>query len=373
MGKDAVFTIKEWNRLLKSRIHDKDSYEISYLLSKYHHTPATSYQERYGILDKIDSLCRAYIRKFGSGARNAPLFDPVWKLGINVQHQKRVLKSSMENWSKLKSLFDLKRAGRGKRIRNTGALEEAPSTFDNYWLERFDPQHRSWGTEQLANEPYQAWLKDEKTTLSFWSWLDLHGLGQDVKKRVKYLTEQERKVYEVIFDKGLLYVLDRKTKGRKLFSTKDYVTNSSGRGWAIYVLSFTGKFYTNSHKLGEFHHSSFLSGERVWAAGEWVVENGKILMISNKTGHYFTNASNLFTAITRLKKKGSIKNIIVEVRFLDKAAYGGYRKEHKRGNYYKAEEFFTNLGNVNKCEDIDGKLVKQHIMNAVSPQSLELI
>ncbi len=35
-----------------------------------------------------------------------------------------------------------------------------------------------------------------------------------------------------------------------------------------------------------FHHSSFLAGAPVKAAGEWLVVDGQVMAITDKTGHY---------------------------------------------------------------------------------------
>jgi hypothetical protein len=57
----------------------------------------------------------------------------------------------------------------------------------------------------------------------------------------------------------------------------------SGKGWGIFVCDPTGNLYLGTHKVGRFHHSSFLEGTAVIAAGEMVVENGQILLGSQST------------------------------------------------------------------------------------------
>ncbi len=45
-------------------------------------------------------------------------------------------------------------------------------------------------------------------------------------------------------------------------------------------------FASKFQAVGEFHHSSFLSGKPVASAGEIEVANGDVIEISNKSGHY---------------------------------------------------------------------------------------
>jgi hypothetical protein len=52
---------------------------------------------------------------------------------------------------------------------------------------------------------------------------------------------------------------------------------------SMFVISPEGKMYIGRARVGRFHHSSFLA---VWAAGEVRVENGKIVEITNGSGHY---------------------------------------------------------------------------------------
>ena len=66
--------------------------------------------------------------------------------------------------------------------------------------------------------------------------------------------EAERKPYILTFMRGKVY------QEGKPFDTRRCVTAHSGRGWAIYVVSPRGQWYAGSHRVGAFHHSSFLRG-----------------------------------------------------------------------------------------------------------------
>ncbi len=58
-------------------------------------------------------------------------------------------------------------------------------------------------------------------------------------------------------------------------------------GMAIWVQGPSGRFYSSTESAkGKFHHSSFLAGHDVKAAGDWKVVNGKLMAISAASGHY---------------------------------------------------------------------------------------
>jgi hypothetical protein len=100
--------------------------------------------------------------------------------------------------------------------------------------------------------------------------------GKD--KPVRYLNEQERAAYEVHVKNGKLY----DNTGSPLDSTRE------GKP-GIFVMSPEGRIYFAQHSVAErgvFHHSSFLGGKPVAAAGELHVRNGEVLAISRQSGHH---------------------------------------------------------------------------------------
>jgi hypothetical protein len=68
--------------------------------------------------------------------------------------------------------------------------------------------------------------------------------------------------------------------------TAGSVTQHSGKGWEIFVVGAAGDIHMASHKIGAYHHSSLLGGAPVSMAGEMKVTGGKIITMSNKSGHY---------------------------------------------------------------------------------------
>lgn len=101
---------------------------------------------------------------------------------------------------------------------------------------------------------------------------------------VHYLDEIERQDYKLtVGEDGLLRDADG-----DLFDTRDASSlHHPEGGRAIFVMDRNGDLYASSYQeKGIFHHSSFLGGEPVAAAGELGVKDGKVHLISNQSGHY---------------------------------------------------------------------------------------
>lgn len=122
---------------------------------------------------------------------------------------------------------------------------------------------------------------------------------------VKYISrEADRKKYEIKFKAGLMYRGVNAQGQKLLFDTSKLSTVSKGRDWAIWVQGPDFRFYSHSHKVARFHHSSFLAGGAVLTAGEWKVSNGRITRINAKSGHYQPGMRGFYTAVKRLKNLG---------------------------------------------------------------------
>jgi len=129
----------------------------------------------------------------------------------------------------------------------------------------------------------------------------VHNQLQTLKKteRVKYCDENERKDYVVTIAAGVV----SDASGNK-YHTGTKETHFSGKGWAIYVVGLDNTFYSNSHLVNVFHHSSFLSGGPVQGAGEIAVNAGKVVAVTNKTGHYTAGAAELTRTLFLLHRGG---------------------------------------------------------------------
>jgi hypothetical protein len=115
---------------------------------------------------------------------------------------------------------------------------------------------------------------------------------------VRYLTEAERSEFRLTFREGL--ICDARGE---LFDTSNAETVFSGTGRAIFVMDADGNFFASkAQSIGAFHHSSFVAGGSVAAAGEIEVAQGMLVVISDKSGHYRPSQSYTYQAIERLKE-----------------------------------------------------------------------
>lgn len=117
-------------------------------------------------------------------------------------------------------------------------------------------------------------------------------------KGVKYLDAVSRKSYALELGSPI-------KRNGKVFDTTEMKTVYSGKGTAIWVAGGSPTtFYAGNHIKGQFHHSSFLAGGAVVCGGEIVAHNGKIRLLSAKTGHYKAQMADLVKAINLLSAAG---------------------------------------------------------------------
>ena len=113
--------------------------------------------------------------------------------------------------------------------------------------------------------------------------------------KVKYLTPEELGRTKLIFRDGKAY----DAKGN-LFDT-----SSAPGGRAIFVMDAQGDFYASDKaREGYFHHSSFLSGNPVAAAGELESTEGILTAVSDRSGHYQPVPELMENAMKELEGKG---------------------------------------------------------------------
>ncbi len=99
------------------------------------------------------------------------------------------------------------------------------------------------------------------------------------------------------------YLVTVSTYGRLL--QENFLLNTAGGngGAFIFVMDGDGAIYSAS-KAVVHHHSSFLAGGPVAAAGHWKVEYGKPTWISNSSGHYAPPYDYAQQILDELKKRG---------------------------------------------------------------------
>lgn len=121
---------------------------------------------------------------------------------------------------------------------------------------------------------YEAWRADP-SKMDFSSYLKRSGVSKERryfrKNVVQYLTPEQAKKYLVTFENG------RVIQGGAIIND----------GLYMFVLNMEGiKLFVGEKVKGHFHHSSFVSGEPVQAAGKFYIEHGVIMFVEMCSGHY---------------------------------------------------------------------------------------
>ncbi|MED6185921.1 IQ domain-containing protein iqm3 [Stylosanthes scabra] len=207
-----------------------------------------------------------------------------------------------------------------------------------HWIEAIDPRHRYGHNLQYY---YKQWCSTDSGQ-PFFYWLDLgNGKNLDIqdcprsklqKQLIKYLGPLEREHYEYIIHDGKII---HKLSGDFLH-TKD---GSEGEKW-IFVMSTFKKLYAAKKKKGLFHHSSFLAGGTILAAGRLEAKRGSLKSISAYSGHYRPADDSLDTFLS-----------------------------HLRENCVKLDEFEMRKANEDSDIYVESKLIKRATTSKVSSTS----
>ena len=199
-----------------------------------------------------------------------------------------------------------------------------------YLHEKQDPKHRMGDLLESSFSVYQQKHPEDPAGAHFYTWLDAMpdyervllvsnatsghsavlmrgGATGNIKpsmvkafmKGVAYLDKAGRKSRQVHFNAGTAF--QDTAEGRNPLSTAEMSTVFSGKGFGIWVISEKGKLYVGNHIKGMVHHSSFLAGASVMCGGEMWARNGKILLLTAKSGHYQPRRENMQWALQALE------------------------------------------------------------------------
>lgn len=127
--------------------------------------------------------------------------------------------------------------------------------------------------------------------------------GEPKKKKLELLVKSKEGDDREKYRLGLGPSITRGPLRRPL-DTKEMMTNKAGAGYGIFVMSQNGEMFAGSHKVGIFHHSSFLAAGNVAGAGELKVSGGKLQHLTNKSGHYLPTDEHNLQVIEELKGAG---------------------------------------------------------------------
>lgn len=191
-------------------------------------------------------------------------------------------------------------------------LGRASILHQDFWLEALDAHHR-YGTHLRAF--HKAWITELETRsyyhqdASFFHWLD-HGNGRNISlpecsqhglrtTHVAYCNAEERKPYQLDFGATLA---DRVVRVR--YATSGRVVHTDEQSKWIFVIDLAGGMYLGRKHKGRFHHSSFVSGAPIYAAGKIIIKHGIILAVEPHSGHFKPQIENLQTLCSILAHHG---------------------------------------------------------------------
>lgn len=205
----------------------------------------------------------------------------------------------------------------------------------DFWLEALDDQHRygcylrafhkAWKLEASGQDA----IDDDGGNASFFCWLD-HGDGRALdlpecshdelrRSRVVYCSYEERRRYELRFVAP--------SEARRVSSARRNGTSAAGeaagargcvaeyaeshalahtdeRSKWIFVVDLGGRMYLGRKRKGRFHHSSFVAGAPVVAAGKIVIKLGRVLAIEPHSGHFKPKLASLGALRGLLARQG---------------------------------------------------------------------
>lgn len=126
---------------------------------------------------------------------------------------------------------------------------------------------------------------------------------------VQYLkSNAEREKYRVIIKDGQLY--RTKQSGFWIFKkttlepldTKEFLSFPR-RGFGNYVINSKGEMFVGRERVGDFHHSTYMQGAPIIAAGMIQIIDGQVRIINPESGHYKPSNSNLREGLTYLSQQ----------------------------------------------------------------------
>ena len=142
----------------------------------------------------------------------------------------------------------------------------------NYWLERAEPGNAN----DHLYEDFLYWLSGSLGKRKFTS------SGTSSAHVLQYFDAQRRVPYEVRAEGKILMQNDHPLDTSGGIGTYTGLKNT----WIYVCSATTRKVYSYKSEVNHIHHSSFLSGEPVIAAGDWVVMDGGMNYLNSGSGHY---------------------------------------------------------------------------------------
>jgi hypothetical protein len=269
--------------------------QIHRRLGEYHGKPKSMLSDRHRLLGEMIDLCDYYVGSKPARKQTSRKANTVLKLAN--QSRTRLL-TEQTRASALEQ--ELNKTGSGAQVGSGGfnkdlrfeRLAKPGGIAVKGDALKHTAAQGTLGPVQLTGDDvndYYALKKLLKT-------LDpakVRGAGLEV---LEYLSEEERAEYEVDIDVNRFW-----WAGTANFI--DTLSNLSGDPprTCMYACDLNGRFYArnyegNDHNRASFCHSSFLAGDNCLCAGTMKIANGRLLEITNLSGHYTPKYEHLVDA-----------------------------------------------------------------------------
>lgn len=180
-----------------------------------------------------------------------------------------------------------------------GLIIKSLEMRESYWFEIRDPLHRAGQETKIHLERWM--VSDIPNIFIFLETVEndplLNKYAPLDKSYKYYQTPEEREPHLLHFVEGLAIL-----GGKPFDSVKSYAIPNK-KNSAIYVVGLDGEFYVNQDSDSQIHHSSEFAGSTILGAGEMIAADGKILKISNQSGHYRPKLGDFLNTLEVLKSK----------------------------------------------------------------------
>lgn len=345
-----IFEVDRWGQFAPA------ADQLIALLNHYQQLPAADFNNHLATLYRMQHVCRQINinRPDVLADMQEKIKNAIFHVGRNQYYAKlNELCHPPVNLPAGANEKEQRKAKAKARLRQFALfMNERGHLQQNYYLEHLDPLHRK-------PEFRQAWLysPDKK---DFFTWLaSFESYKPDEFERIVYLRPDERDRYRLLFDGDQLCYAGthEAVQSDTYLFVMDKIPN-------LFIASEVREIEGN--KL--FHHSTFLSGEPVLAAGEVTIVDGKITKIANYSGHYQPGLAALLTAYAALYKTGMLSP---DVRF---AAIGvfvpkGVDIDVNNMTVKQVEELLAITVRMNK-EDAEAKKNNNNIPFPQRPQAV---
>lgn len=272
--------------------------EIHSTLTSYHRLHKSQLQQRHHLLDLLVRRCNNYIRGKDPTKTGSEKVQTVAILAWQANQRLMVEQKRAKEFAREMNTHPAKGAHihsglKFERVAKPGQLNATGGDLLNAAQQgAFGVQLQITGNDEID---FYAMKKLLKTLTP--EQLRLAGL-----KALEYASDTQRARYAVDIDDNVI----RWNHDGSLVHTLDHITGEVP-GFAHYAMSLDGKLYIRKVDVGEmgrFAHSSFLAGSAVLCAGTISVDRGRIIEITNESGHYQPSARNLSEACKALLEEG---------------------------------------------------------------------